>query len=148
MTILYQWSASERSSAHSHMFCGSFLPSGLHPVVFPSSAAAWHQGTRKSLETHNCTFGLHLRNHQCLCFSCTEFALLYSYYFWLSWTKQNVWVVIWCWRHLLFDCVKQQSSRFRVITILHFRERHRAFLHFLWVVFEFDPCFVVFVPSH
>lgn len=59
-----------------------------------------------------------------------------------------MWLVIRCCRDLLFECVKQQHWRFWVITVLQFRKSHLAVLPFLWGVFEFWSCFVVFVPSH
>lgn len=59
-----------------------------------------------------------------------------------------MWLVIWCCRDLLFECVKQQNRGFRVITVLQFGKSHHALLPFLWGVFEFLSCFVVFVHSH
>lgn len=59
-----------------------------------------------------------------------------------------MWLVIWCCRDLLFECVKQQYQGFLVITILQFGRSRHALLPFLWGVFEFLSCFVVFIHSH
>lgn len=51
------------------------------------------------------------------------------------WTKQKTWLVIWCCRDLLFECVKQQHQGFGLITVLQFWKSRHAFLPFLWGVF-------------
>lgn len=130
------------------LFRGSFLCSQLHPVGFLSSEAAWHQGARKSSPAHY-LWSLPQKPPQHRIVSvflsglCHYFSIIAI--FRSTWTKQKMWLVIWCCCNLLFECVEQQHRGFWVITVLRFWYSRHALLPFLW---RFLELFILFGCFH
>lgn len=130
------------------LFCGSFLPSQIHPAGLLSSAAAWHQGARKRFPKksspqkppQNRIMSMFL-SWLCHYFFITAIFSSPEQNRKCDWSSD---VVGTCYSNVS----NNSTDGFWVITVLQFMKSHHAVLPFLWGVFEFWYCLVVFVPSH